>query len=139
MLRYLFVTRWMTDFYDKRDNPIRLDYHKDKDIVYSSEFEGLSSRQAFKVVDSWTRGHLTHNGSWSKDSDRKVLVKDTGWYSHAQSGDNFARKKYYNLGLEPPLTTLSIRRTSEWILGLSNKRSTAVKVFWDFRYVVEIE
>lgn len=139
MLRYLFATRWMTEFYDQRDMPIRLDYYKDKEIVYNSEFQGLSSRQTFKAVDSLVRGHLTHNGSWDRESARKVLVVDTGWYSHAQSGNNFARKKYYNLGLTPPPNTISIQRTSEWILGLSKRRATAVKVFWDFKYVIEVE
>jgi hypothetical protein len=139
MLRYLFAKRWTTQVYDRRDTAICLEWTKDVDNVYHTEFKPfLDSKEAFHLADKWTRqatkvGFLNSTNSLYQ----RIPVKDTGWYSYAQSGNNLARQKYYSQGLVPPPCTISIRKNVEYDLAVRHTEYAQFKVLWEFHYVSE--
>lgn len=137
MLRYLYCTRWTTQAYDRRDTAIVLEWIKDIDIVHHTEFKPfLDSKEAFCLADRWARqavkvGYLNSTNSFYQ----MKFVKDSGWFSYAQEGNNLARQRYYSQGLVPPPTTLSIRKNVEYDLALLHSDYSQIKVFWEFHYV----
>lgn len=137
MLRYLFCTRWSTQVYDRRDTAIVLEWVKDVEVVHHTEFKPfLEASEAFRLADRWTRqatkvGYFNSTNSFYQRS----LIKDSGWFSYAQKGNNLARQRYYSQGLVPPPTTLSIRKNVEYDLAIRHTEFSQFKVVWEFHYV----
>lgn len=137
-MRYLFMTRWSTQVYDCRDKAI-LEWTKDIELVYHNEFKPfMDDKDAFKNVNQWTRQAIKV-GFYNTTNSLRIRseIKDSGWFSHAQAGNNLARQKYYSQGIVPPATTLSIRKNVEYSLSLLHTDNAQFEIFWEFHYVVD--